>query len=131
MATEQSRLLRKYSPKISSQRVAGARTQTNERLYSSLANASSNLDSVLGSLQNVDSTFPASSTANFASNDAGGQSPELVSAVLVKSAVSTLSVTMDRVLSEALQAEHELEWWRSIENSRWSTAYFLLQSEYS
>lgn len=128
MATEQSRLLQKYSPKIPSQRVPGSRTQTNERLYSSLANASSNLDSVLGSLQNVDEILPAGAATSFSTADAGGQSPELVSAVLVKSAVSTLSVTMDRVLSEALQAEHELEWWRSVENSRWNTAYFLLQT---
>ena len=54
---------------------------------------------------------------------------EIVSAVLLKSGLTILSITMDNILNQTLQAEQEIDWWRSVESSTWNVTYYLLQSE--
>lgn len=127
MATEQARSLRSFSPKLSAARAPGRRPPNQEPLYSSLATSSSTEAAILTSLEALHDASPNSS-ASLVPQGSDDDSSELAAAVLVKSAVATLSLTMDKVLAEALEAERELDWWRSIENSRWSTMYFLLQS---
>jgi hypothetical protein len=56
---------------------------------------------------------------------------ELTHTILVKIAVCAYSVTIDRLLAQALEAEQEAEWWGRVERSTWSTSYFLLQSRFS
>ncbi|KAF8311858.1 NCA2-domain-containing protein [Clavulina sp. PMI_390] len=128
MATEQSRQLLKYSPKRHARsgrkRVLKAH---HDELLSNLNAPSTSHGSILNTLEKLDAnskdTSPPTATA-----DATEDADEVSGAVLLKSAVSALSLTMDSLLQEALEAEEELEWWRSIESSRWNTAYYLLQT---
>lgn len=57
---------------------------------------------------------------------------EALQAAIIGKVVSGFYLTaLEQFLEEAQQADSELEWWRDIERSRLSSAYFLLQSEFS
>lgn len=53
----------------------------------------------------------------------------LEKAVLGRIAVALYADALDTFLTEASEAEGEAEWWADIESSRWTTAWYLLQSQ--
>lgn len=128
MATSnQSKTLLSYSPRLSqSLQRPSKHEKGQENLFSSLATPSTNVESVLVVLDNIG---PNQTTQQPQALSTQNQPDELTSAVLIKCAVTTLSLAMDRVLNEALQIERELDWWRSVESSRLKTAYYILQSK--
>ena len=150
MASEQSKLLLAYSPRVSdtsSKRPNDkAGRQKRDELVKTLAGGKSKkshgvsgtgshaqlhaLKNNLDVIKSSATTSTGGGVAAFGADSLDENDVEIVSAALVKSAVGALSLTIDRVLEEALDVEEQLEWWRSVESSRWRTAYFLLQSAF-
>jgi len=130
MATEQSKTLLKYEPRLSDEhRSRLLQSGVGNDLYSRLLSLSTTLEAVSSALD--DASRSTLQTDLYASREQRSHEyDELLSAVLVKSGLTTLSITLDRVLNEALQAEQELDWWRRVESSVWNTMYYLLQSKY-
>ena len=117
MATEQSRTLLQYSPLLS---LPGpSPDHPNADVYATVsrfnAEAPPHTDMLLDLLNRIDL----------------GPHDELLHIILTKIAVCTYSVTADRLLRQAIEAENEAEWWGRIERNTWSTSYFLLQSMHS
>lgn len=62
---------------------------------------------------------------------ANGEEEALHNAILAKVLVGLYVQTLETFLTEASDAETELEWWSDIERSQWRSAYYLLQSEFT
>jgi hypothetical protein len=114
MATEQSRTFLQYSPLLSLP--GSSPNHPNADIFTTVsrfnAEAPPHTDMLLDLLNRIDL----------------GPHDELLQTILTKIAVCTYSVTTDRLLRQAIEAENEAEWWGRIERSTWSTSYFLLQS---
>jgi hypothetical protein len=116
MATELSRTFLQYSPQLS---LAGPSSDLpNADIYVTVsrfnADTPPHTDMLLDLLNRIDL----------------GSRDELTHTILTKIAVCAYSITADRLLRQAIEAENEAEWWGRIERNTWNTSYFLLQSMY-
>lgn len=129
MTTEQSRTLLTYIPKISGEhRDFSLPSEARNDLYSKLLNPPTTAEAMSATLEHVSrTTLRIGPHALQEQRD--DEFKELLSALLLKYSLTTLSMTMDLILSEALQAEEEVDWWRRVESSTWNTTYYMLQSE--
>lgn len=143
--SEQAKLLLKYSPPITtSSQQSGAKPPRRRQgsllrgvvktgRGSSKNSHAEQLDSLRETLRDLEGAISKTSlTQGYTISSTSGNAEsddDVVSATIAKSAVAALGLTIDRLLQEALDVENHLDWWRTIESSRWRTAYYLLQSE--
>ena len=129
MATEQSRALLEYELRLSDEHRSRLLVWAGNDYYSKLLGSPTTLEAASAILDDM-----SRSTLQNDSDTSPGQQDyecdEVVPAVLLKSGLTTLSITMDYILNQTLEAEQEIDWWRSVESSTWNVTYYLLQSEY-